>query len=362
MTLSPVFRSQDAVRLLQEEGIWDRLAPAIADQARAVATVHEDLDAILAPTFRRPAPPTPVDGHVDRPEALPFLQEYFFLILFRSLFEALGIDAVRLERYAQVNFCIKGTITAADNIFDEQGKSLLPLDTGNGTRFLSILQLMCFERLIRRVLDRGVDSGEFGASERDEILKGLLDLMAQIGQLEGSEEGGVDEIPTPEAMVDGVHRVRGGALFALAFVPPAVLETGATLDQVRAAEPAVARLGTAFQIVDDLTDFEFDVGRRSHNLLVAQVHHYGSPEEQALLKALWVGDRPVEKGIVEESFQHSARAVLERAYDEARTSFRDLAELGFWFPEELADEVVHAIVGLDGVRRMARLTAGSPEA
>ncbi len=361
MTLSPVFRSQSAVRLLQEEGIWDRLAPAIADQARAVATVHEDLEAILASEFRRSAPPVPVDGRVDRPETLPFLQEYFFLILFRSLFEALGVETGRLGRYAQVNFCIKGTITAADNIFDEQGKSLLPLDTGNGTRFLSILQLMCFERLIRRVLDRGVESEEFGPEQRDEILKGLLDLMARIGQLEGSEEGGVDEIPTPEAMVDGVHRVRGGALFALAFVPPTVLETGETLERVRAAEPAVARLGTAFQIVDDLTDFEFDVGRRSHNLLVAQIHHHGSPEEQVLLQALWDGERPVEAGLVEGPFRHSARSVLERAYREARASFRDLSQLGFWFPETLADEVVHAIVGLDGVRRMEQLATGSRE-
>jgi hypothetical protein len=50
--------------------------------------------------------------------------------------------------------------------------------------------------------------------------------MARIGKLEGSEEGGVDEIPTPDEMVERVHRVRGGALFALAFVPPAVLEEG----------------------------------------------------------------------------------------------------------------------------------------
>jgi hypothetical protein len=61
----------------------------------------------------------------------------------------------------------------------------------------------------------------------------------------------------------------------------------------------------------------------------------------------------------ESRFRASALAVLERAYDEARASFRDLAALGFWFPEELADEVVHAIVGLEGVRRMEELAAGS---
>lgn len=356
MTLSPVFRSDAAVRLLREEGIWDMLAPAIASQGRAVRTIHEDLSELVDASFVGPVPPLPgvVEGEGDL--SLPFLQEYFFLILFRSLFEGLGIAPERLDRYAELNFCVKGTITAADNLFDDQAKSLLPLETGAGARFLSILQLMCFERLIRRALDRGVGAGVWSGPQTDQVLRGLLTLMGEIGRLEGSEEDGVDEIPTPEAMVERVHRVRGGALFALAFVAPKVFESGAVLERVLAAEPAIAKLGTAFQIVDDLTDFEFDLTRRSHNLLVAQVHHHGTPQEKARLQELREGKTPA-SALVEGPFRHSARAVLERAYVEARASFHELAELGFWFPEGLADEVVHAIVGLDGVRRMEALTA-----
>ena len=51
------------------------------------------------------------------------------------------------------------------------------------------------------------------------------------------------------------------------------------------------------------------------------------------------------------------RAVLERAYAEARASFTTLRELGHWFDPALADEVVHAIVGLEGVARMEALTS-----
>jgi hypothetical protein len=217
---------------------------------------------------------------------------------------------------------------------------------------------MAFERLLQRTLNRGEAAGVLTGEQGAAIQRGLLDRMASIGTLEGSEEGGVEDIPPPDEMVESVHRVRGGALFALAFTAPALLERGDVGTQLEAAERAVAQLGTAFQIVDDLTDFEFDVGRRSHNLLVAQIHHMGSGAERAAFRPFWTG-KDMEEGDVETLFGGSARAVLERAYVEARASFVGLRDLGFWFDAGLADEVVRAIVGLDGVARMEALA--SPE-
>ncbi len=356
MTLSPVFRSQDAVRLLAERGVWSRLAGDMEAQADAVRALYADLEGLLGEEFRTAPPHVPSAAEVASPEGLHFLQEYFFLILFRSIFETLGVEAERLRLYTELNFCIKGTITAADNIFDDQAKSLLPLASRAGSRFMSILQLMVFERLLRRALDRGEDAGALAAARRDEIQRGLLDRMATIGALEGSEEGGVTDIPPPDEMVEAVHRVRGGALFALAFVAPATLEEGEVASRIRTAEAAVAQLGTAFQIVDDLTDFEFDVGRRSHNLLVSQIHHEGTGAERAAFRKLWTGEA-AGSDVVEGLFRSSARAVLQRAYDEARASFEGLSALGFWLEPELAEEIVHAIVGLDGVARMEALTS-----
>ncbi|HSM61953.1 MAG TPA: class 1 isoprenoid biosynthesis enzyme, partial [Longimicrobiales bacterium] len=310
MTLSPVFRSQAAVRFLEEQGVWARLAPDIAAQADAVRVLYADLRQVIGPDFLGPEPHLPAADEASRPEGLHFVQEYFFLILFRSIFGALGVPAERLRLYTELNFCIKGTITAADNLFDDQDKSLLPLAPVAGSRFLSILQLLAFERLLRRVLDRAQHAGVVDGAQRDAILRGLLDRMAAIGRLEGSEEGGVEEVPTPDDMVERVHRVRGGALFALAFVAPLVLERGDLGAKISSAEPAVARLGTAFQIVDDLTDFEFDLGRRSHNLLTAQIHHHGTPEEREALERLR-GEREVPPDVVEARFRDSARAVLE---------------------------------------------------
>ena len=354
MTLSPVFRSPQAVQLLAEQGVWSRLASDIEAQAEAVREVHLDFEDFIDDSFRKASPPALPALEVATSEGLSFLQEYFFLILFRSIFRSLGVEQGRLQAYAELNFCIKGTITAADNIFDDQSKTLLPLVPSSGSRFMSILQLMSFERLARSVLDRAVAASVIDRGSVLTIQRALLDRMAGIGALEGSEEGGVDVIPTPNEMLDRVHRVRGGSLFALAFEAPLVLERGDLRKRISVAKEAVTRLGTAFQIVDDLTDFEFDIGRRSHNLLVSQVHHMGTAKERAALAALWESGRCPD-GTVEETFANSAREVLQLAYLEARASFKSLQDLGYWFDHSLADEVVHAIVGLEGVSRMQAL-------
>lgn len=179
--------------------------------------------------------------------------------------------------------------------------------------------------------------------------------MAAIGALEGSEERGIEEILTVDDMVDQVHRVRGGALFELGFVAPRLLEAPELQSAIGRVERAISRLGTAFQMVDDLTDLAFDVNRGRQNLLVAQIHHAGTPEERAaLLRIRESSEAP--GSVVETLFQHSARAVLDRAQLEARSSLDDLHAVGFWFPPTLADQLVRAIVGLEGLTMMKVLS------
>ncbi|HET9948022.1 MAG TPA: hypothetical protein VFQ22_03745, partial [Longimicrobiales bacterium] len=118
MTLSPVFRSQAAVELLARHGVWAGLTQDLEAQAEAVRQVHADLERLLGPEFRKEPPPLPSGSDVASEAGLRFLQEYFFLVLFRSVFRALGVDGARLRVYTELNLCIKGTITAADNLFD----------------------------------------------------------------------------------------------------------------------------------------------------------------------------------------------------------------------------------------------------
>lgn len=359
MTLAPVFRSKESTEFLRSRGVVARLLPHMAAQRAAMAGLQRRLAGVLGEQYLY----TPEDSAPVGDEE--FLQDHFFLILFRSFFETLGARE-RLDLYTSINICIKGIITAADNLFDGEFKELIPLRLSSGKTFGSIMQLMTFERVLGLMCiedgpRQGVSQEKFFRFNRD-----LLNRLAFIGTLEGSEEDGVSTTPGMTEMIDSVHRVRGGALFSLAFAAP--LEFEGDSPRWRAGEGALARLGTAFQIVDDLTDFEFDLHRRTNNLLASAIVHHGTDAERARLAAIrhamaeagedWESKRTEifgEGDIIDREFSGPAMEVLRRAREEARLAFEEMAALGFWFNPADSDEVVHAIVGLEGVRRMELL-------
>src|SRR5262245_1672323 len=127
MTLSPVFRSPDAVRELAAQRVWDCLAPAAQQQAEANTRVSADLRSVLDAAYVRDE--ASVAGNAG-PSDLSFVQRFFFLVFFRSVLETLGVGRADLAFCSEMNFCIKGTITAADNLFDDQDKDLLALRVG----------------------------------------------------------------------------------------------------------------------------------------------------------------------------------------------------------------------------------------
>lgn len=295
-----------------------------------------------------------IDAAAEPEAGLAFLQENFFQVLFHSLFKTLGCSERRLELYSLVNLCVRGVVLSGDNLFDGEDKLGLPLRLGRGRRFRSIMQLMCFQRLIELALaERGSWLEE---EERRRLQRDLLTELAAIGALEGSEEEGVRGVPRVETMIRSVHAVRGGSLFSLAFVAPRVGERGRSRPAWARAEAGIRRLGTAFQIVDDLTDLEFDIGRRSHNLVVAQVRHHGSPRERAVLERLFRSpELRAEGGWVEGDLRESAGRVLNFAKVEAQEAFQILRGLGFWFPPDDALLFVRAVAGDAGFERLREI-------
>lgn len=346
MTLSPVFRSPDAVAALESKGFLRRLEPSLQAERAYVALLHKLLPQTIDQRYLSPAEPAVDD--------VTFLQDHFFLTLFDSVFRSLGCPANRLEIYGPLNLCVKGLIVAGDNLFDREAKMELPLALGSGPFFASIMQLLCFDHLLMNILERQqVEQADVVRYRRE-----LLGELAAIGTLEGSEEGGVDEVLPIEDMIRQVHEVRGGRLFSLAFIAPCIWEPADQQERWEKARRGIWRLGTAFQIVDDLTDFEFDLRRRSHNALSAQIVHQGTPAEKRAYERLAAD--PEGSGVsVEKDLVASAKAVLERARIEAQRGFEELAQVGFWFPPAEAGLFVRAIAGDAGDERIDAVTGRS---
>lgn len=355
MTLAPVFRSGKLFGILEHEGIISRFDDAMERMYAGVRAVELDLPGVLDEDFieLRKMPARLKD---DPAQSAEFLRAYFFLILFSSVFENMGVDRRRLPFYAELSYCIMGTIAAADNLFDREAKVMLPLKPVKGSTFGSILQLMCFERLSMRAGRRAVEAGLVTASAWDAAQKGLISSMATIGKLEGGEEAGFDRIMEPDEMVRRVHMVRGGMLFGLVTVAPLAIEEPALAGPLAEVNEALIKLGTAFQLVDDITDFEFDLTRRSHNIMVAQIHHRGTDEEKALLANLLNG-QSVDPERFKDGFLQSGRKVMELAETLTQESLSALERNGFWFPSALAPIVVQGIVADHGAARMEEIAA-----
>jgi len=347
MTLSPIFRSIDAVEALETKGYLGKLRPSIAAEREYVRELTSLLRDVIDERY--------IAGETADDDDLTFLQEHFFLTLFDSVFRTLGCPTPRLRMYGLLNLCVKGLVVAGDNLFDREAKMDLPLALGKGSCFASIMQLLCFDHLAMRVLERC--GGDIRAEDVVRFRRDLVSALAYIGTLEGSEEAGVQSVLPVEEMIRKVHEVRGGRLFALSFIAPTVWEPADTRAKWETAHRGIARLGTAFQIVDDLVDFEFDLGRRSHNVLASQIVHAGAAAEKATFEKL-AGGKDLPRNLVERSFVVSARAVLDRARVEAEQGFAELARIGFWYPPQDAELFVRAIAGDSGDERVHIVTAG----
>lgn len=345
MTLAPVFRSAEAVEALQQKGHLEKMQPSLDAMRKAVEHVHGRLDRVVAPKY--------VDPAGDGLDELSFLQEHFFLILFDSVFRTLGCDDDERRLLDRLNVCIKGLVAAGDNLFDDEAKQDLPLKLSAGSRFRSIVQMLVHDHSLQYLLTEHRPEIPFEAQCR--FRQGLLTRLIEIGTLEGSEESGVDSVPTLEEMIERVHRVRGGQLFSLAFIAPEHLLAHRDDARWRQAEEGIFCLGTAFQLVDDITDFEFDMTRRSYNAVASQMTHCGGDEERSVLQQLIDGEQQA-SAEVDELIARAAGEVLARATQEAERGFTRLADLGFWFPPSDAELFAKAIAGDAGDRRIRHIS------
>jgi hypothetical protein len=322
-----------------------KLYPSIKEHRRVEEATQRLLAELLESRFIAPPPP--------RLGPLRYTRKHFFSILFLAVYRAMGIHEERRLLYGVINHAIRGIVTAADNILDDEYKEMLPLRFASGaSRFKSIMHLLLFDRILYRMVDDAVEQRLISSDERPRILQTILDALVPIGEEEATEEGGVSQLLTPGDIITQIHRHKGGNLLRLAFVAPLLVETGRR-ERVELADRGVFRIGLALQVIDDLTDFYADLRDRRHNFLASTIHHEGRDEERQRLALIMGGgtDAPA----IEEAFTDSVSRTMGRAVGEALHGFDLLAQAGFWLNRPQALELIKSLFRLRQVGHLLPL-------
>jgi len=273
---------------------------------------------------------------------LDFLQKNVFSILFLALYSCIGIPHKRLHFYGTLNHAVRGIVTAADNILDDELKPQLPLALPKGApRFTSVMNILLFDRLISHAKLSANSDPLVEALDWMEMERALLSSMTPIGAVEAEEEAGRKFIPTPEEVLATVHGQRGGNLLKLAFVVPLLVERELR-EKVALGAEGVYLLGMGLQLVDDLVDFGEDLAGGKHNYLHSLLHHTRSDFNAAfaLKKSRTMG--------VEKLYPEETELVAAKAVDEGLRGFEKLHELGLWIDEASAKALLSRLFDLRG--------------
>jgi len=288
------------------------------------------------------------------PRGLVYVQKNIFSILFLSIYNSLGIPEERRLIYGIINHSIRGLVTAADNILDDEYKEMLPFDLPEkGKKFKSIMHILLFDRFLFKTVDNAVGEKIFKAKDAWAIQKAILAAMVPIGEEEAGEEGGVEEIMTPEDILSKVHKHKGGDLLRLAFAAPRLLEKEMS-EKVKAADDGVYKIGMALQIIDDLVDLYEDVDARKHNYLVSSVFHRGDDKEKAELKKI-MHSVAIVRPPVEAVFPATVKQVADYAIGEALEGFSLLHGAGFWLDAKGAETLIRKLFILRGAQGLLSL-------
>jgi len=286
--------------------------------------------------------------HVDL-TPVEYWQRNFFSILFLSIFDALGIPRDRRRQYGLILHAIRGIVTSTDNILDGENKGAVSLALGEGG---AVLPNMLLVLLQDSVLHEVVGEAAPDAACRARVRAALSAALFAIGREETDEEEAVETVLTPDALIESVHSLRGGALLELAFVAPEAIETERT-ETLALARRGVYRIGLALQLIDDLTDFAEDVRRRNHNILRSWVVHHApdGPVSDAALAMRTDADLAEPERL----FPRATAEVLALAMDHALAGFDLLHAAGHPIGREAALALIETLFRLRGVERLWNL-------
>jgi hypothetical protein len=292
-----------------------------------------------------------IEKEAMRLNPLHYAQKNFFSILFLAVYRAIGISPEKRHYYGMLNHCLRGLVTGADNILDDEYKEMLPLNFPEpAIRFKSVMHILLFDRFIVRITKAMEEQNLLGDIDDALLQQKLFEALVPIGAEEAQEEGGVLHILPPAKILSTVHMYKGGKLLCLAFVAPQLVEK-AFKRELQYAEKGIYSIGIALQLIDDLTDFYEDIRHANHNYLVSSITYRGTAEEKtALGKTL----NPMNQHFpaIESQYRESVALIMEETIGEALHGFELLEQAGFQINRRQAYDLIKNLFVLRGVKQL----------
>lgn len=320
--------------------------PAVAMTLASAALEHRRVEEEFRRRVLDAAPPDAELSfpHLDLP-AIQYWERNFFSILFLSIFELLGIPKPRRRQYGLILHAVRGIVTAADNVLDQQDAGAVRLHVAGGRVLPNVMLILLQQDVIGRVVSEVATDTTRGHNLRRELLAALFAIARE----ECEDEPATESVLPPEQILDQVHHFRGGRLLELAFVAPEHVETERA-EKLGVAKAAVHQIGLALQILDDVTDLAEDVGRRSHNILRSWIvcRCSDGPVSDEDLAAMSEADLSAP----EAAFPKATRAVLGLAVETALEGFAGLEQLGHAIGPDAGSELMETLFRLRGLQRL----------
>lgn len=291
----------------------------------------------------------PVDSsilfpHMELP-APQYWQRNFFSILFLTIFEALGISKARQHLYGMILHALRGIVTSTDNILDNESKGSVRLELSGGKVLPNVLIMLMETGVLHQLIF--ALSGDIQTANN--TWRHVFEALFSLGAEETHEEGRIETVLEPKALLDEIHRFRGGGLLLLAFVVPEVNEPQLS-EKIRIAKSGVNHIGLALQILDDITDFEEDLVNRNHNMLrswVVHNHPDGYADDQSLAQLESAALQNPEK-----HFPIATKQVMHLAIEIALVGFDRLNKIGHPVDRIAARELIETMFSLRGLERL----------
>lgn len=256
---------------LRSLGLWGTgrlLARAFSEQRACMRAVYGIADGLI----RAPGGTAPgFDVRLGKiPPAFFTPRKNLFSTLFYSIYLVLDIPKPRRLLYGKLNHLFRIWVTSADNLLDDEDKCVLPLVMPGSSRIMrEVVAIMAADRVLWSVLNEAVGAKVVTSGQADALAAQSLRLLLPSAAQEAGEEGGVLTRPSPEYVLETLHVLKTGLLFALPFLGVDLVEPAADPEQIVRLKRALMLFGGGCQLLDDVRDLGRDFVERRHNYVLS---------------------------------------------------------------------------------------------